>query len=379
MSEKLTVAELLARNSKEGGRGDRAERPRRRRNFEDGGVSVSEFTDSIPVVRDEHLEQTGSHQVDDPGVDTEQADVAQTDSAQTDSAQSDSARRAAEATAFSHDSDDTSIIPLNGDLAEDSKDAEDTEGTDAEAGAAFDDAADDADVAEATEAAEAPEAADVTPEVVDGDVVAEDDVDTVGAVATESEADSEDSGEAEAEADADEDAGETSVFPAAAAGAAATGGAVAAGSVAAGNLKTDDLDADADTDLDADADADADSGADLDTDADAEAPADADADVEKVSADDDEIIEYEDDAISWPALIGQAALALVIGVVIFFGFTLLWDKLAAGLVLVMAIVVTLICVGIVHALLRHRDTLILALALIVGLAITIGPRLVMSF
>ncbi len=372
MSEKLTVAELLARNSKEGGRGDRAERPRRRRNFEDGGVSVSEFTDSIPVVRDEHLEQTGSHQVDDPSVDTEQADAAQTDSAQPDSA-----RRAAEATAFSHDSDDTSIIPLNGDLAED---AEGTEDTDAEAGTAYDDAADDADVAEATEAAEAHEAADMTPEVVDGDVVAEDDA---GTVDTASEADTEGDADAEAEADADEDVGETSVFPAAAAGAAATGGAVAAGSVAAGNLKTDDLDADADahadTDLDTDADADADSGADLDTDADAEAAADADADVEKVSADDDEIIEYEDDAISWPALIGQAALALVIGVVIFFGFTLLWDKLAAGLVLVMAIVVTLICVGIVHALLRHRDTLILALALIVGLAITIGPRLVMSF
>ncbi|MGO1889671.1 MAG: hypothetical protein ACTH16_04335, partial [Corynebacterium variabile] len=50
MSEKLTVAELLARNAREGGR-NASDRPRRRRNLDDGGVSVSELTGSIPVVK----------------------------------------------------------------------------------------------------------------------------------------------------------------------------------------------------------------------------------------------------------------------------------------------------------------------------------------
>ncbi|MDN6439314.1 MAG: hypothetical protein L0K27_07565, partial [Corynebacterium nuruki] len=93
---------------------------------------------------------------------------------------------------------------------------------------------------------------------------------------------------------------------------------------------------------------------------------------------DDEIVEYEDDTISWGALIGQALGAVVLGVLIFFGFTVLWNHLATVLVLVMALIVTLVVVGLVHALLRHRDTLILALAFIVGLALTLGPRLIMS-
>lgn len=91
-----------------------------------------------------------------------------------------------------------------------------------------------------------------------------------------------------------------------------------------------------------------------------------------------EVLEYEDDSVSWPALLAQSALAVIVGVLIFFGFTLLWDNLGTVMVLVMALVVTFVCVGVVHALLRHRDTLLLVLTFVVGIALTVGPRLIMS-
>ena len=53
MSEKLTVAELLARNGRELGSADTGRRRRRHRNLEEGGVSVAELTGSIPVVQTE--------------------------------------------------------------------------------------------------------------------------------------------------------------------------------------------------------------------------------------------------------------------------------------------------------------------------------------
>ena len=92
----------------------------------------------------------------------------------------------------------------------------------------------------------------------------------------------------------------------------------------------------------------------------------------------DEVIEYEDDTISWPALIGQAIAAILVGIGVFLGFKLLWGSLPAVLVLVLALAVTLVMVGVVHALLRHRDKLIMILTFVVGLVLTIGPRLIMS-
>ncbi|MFE1538506.1 hypothetical protein ACFWIF_09070, partial [Corynebacterium bovis] len=92
----------------------------------------------------------------------------------------------------------------------------------------------------------------------------------------------------------------------------------------------------------------------------------------------DEIIEYEDDSISWPMMILQAIIAIAVGVGVFFGFTLLWNSLSSVIVLVLALAVTLVLVGLVHALLRHRDTLLMILAFIVGLVLTVGPRLLLS-
>jgi len=94
------------------------------------------------------------------------------------------------------------------------------------------------------------------------------------------------------------------------------------------------------------------------------------------SLEDGEVVEYEDDTISWPMMILQAILAIAVGVGVFFGFSLIWAKAPAVLALVLAIAVTLLLVGLVHALLRHRDKLLMILAAVVGLALTIGPRLI---
>ena len=369
MSEKLTVAELMARNAKEGGRSGSG-RPRRRRTLEEGGVSVSELTGSIPVVRDEDLEHVGAHESQDAA--TEQVEAAEptVQDAVAEPVEEPDVEVAAEAAAdngadtgagtpaasgypglFSHDTDATTIIPVAGDA--------DTYG--------------DADVY--------------------GDAAA--------SVAAEDTADTVDTGSAEPDAAGEVEAGNadaTTVFPtvgATAAGATAAGiGAGAAGIQAesadaeeefeefsdsavntAETVDTVDTVDSVDFGHDTDAYGTAEAGM---ADADAEFDADAEYADSVDSEDPDEIIEYEDDAVSWPAMIGQAAIAVVIGVIIFFGFTLLWDKLAAGLVLAMAVIVTLICVGLVHALLRHRDTLILVLSLIVGLALTLGPRLILS-
>ena len=337
MSEKLTVAELLARNAKEGSRRN-ADRPRRRRNIEDGGVSVSELTGSIPVVRDEHLAEDGGVE-DGTGIE-DTADVAATgaegsqDAVPADRAEVESAPEEPVVEQEHHgthgldgsgDTTDADGAVADADLADadgtdtgqesgvDVGDAETTLIPKASIGAAGAGAT--AGVAGAASFADAPESPEAEPVVAPDDAVEGADAegaDAEGADAEGTRSELTDDGQA-----------------------------------------TDDEDATGTDDSDEDASAEG-AGA------------------------DDEIVEYEDDAISWPALIGQSVIALAVGVLIFFGFTLLWDKLAAGLVLAMAVVVTLVCVGIVHALLRHRDTLVLVLAFIVGLAITLGPRLVMS-
>ena len=98
----------------------------------------------------------------------------------------------------------------------------------------------------------------------------------------------------------------------------------------------------------------------------------------EASLDEDEVIDYEDDTISWPAMLLQAVVAIVAGVGIFFGFSLMWSNLPSIVVLVLALAVTLVLVGLVHALLRHNDRLLMILALVVGLILTFGPRFVIG-
>lgn len=303
MSEKLTVAELMARNAKDGAR--RADRPRRRRNLDDGGVSVSELTGSIPVVNDEDLDAAGD------GSDS--------------TARADRADAAPVADEHPH---------RGGHELEDDP------------------------------------AGDVTEEKVD-------EVDVVDGEVVDEELHDEPVEEPAAEPAAEPargglfSAGETTVIPRV---------DPSAGDVAEEPAEDSAEDSvENSTDEVAQDDEHVDESVDESAGEAAVAPEPAhEPAAEAEEHDPDKIVEYEDDAISWPALLGQTAIALVVGVVIFFGFTLLWDKLPTALVLAMAGVVALVCVGVVHALLRHRHTLVLILAFIVGLVITLGPRLIMS-
>lgn len=357
MSEKLTVAELLARNAREGGR-NASDRPRRRRNLDDGGVSVSELTGSIPVVKidDEDgqgvaaegagntadaesvvagatgtpegavAERHGGHEADDP-VDAESAEAAE--APETPQSHEGFDEQSTIVQAVVPDSLLTSANPSGESVAVDAEDAEAVNG-------------------DATEenTADADDTVDADADVVEGEVVDD---------ATDA-TDIDDAADAD-EVDAPDEADDLAVV--ASAGAGATAGA---GDLAASSLAEQEADR---------------ASAAVPAAVPAEAPAAA-ASKKTRAPKDDEIVEYEDDTVSWPAVVAQAAAAVILGVLIFFGFTLLWDNLGTVLVLVMALVVTCVCVGVVHSLLRHRDTLLLVLTFVVGIALTVGPRLIMS-
>lgn len=363
MSEKLTVAELLARNAREGGR-NASDRPRRRRNLDDGGVSVSELTGSIPVVKidDEDgqgeaaegagntadaesvvagatgtpegavAERHGGHEADDP-VDAESAEAAE--APETPQSHEGFDEQSTIVQAVVPDSLLTSANPSGEFVAVDSEDAEAVNGDAAEE-----------DTADAADTADADDTVDADADVVEGEVV-DDDTDAT---------DIDDAADAD-EVDAPDEADDLAVV--ASAGAGATAGA---GDLAASSLAEPEADR---------------ASAAVPAAVPAEAPAAA-ASKKTRAPKDDEIVEYEDDTVSWPAVVAQSAAAVILGVLIFFGFTLLWDNLGTVLVLVMALVVTCVCVGVVHSLLRHRDTLLLVLTFVVGIALTVGPRLIMS-
>ena len=73
------------------------------------------------------------------------------------------------------------------------------------------------------------------------------------------------------------------------------------------------------------------------------------------------------------AVILLALAGIVLGVVVFKGFEMLWDALNNYLVAALAVGVTGVMAGIVHALRGERDGLSMTLAVIVGLLLTFGP------
>lgn len=101
---------------------------------------------------------------------------------------------------------------------------------------------------------------------------------------------------------------------------------------------------------------------------------------------DDEDVEYvdeeeewdEDETVSVPAIIGMAIAGILLGVLVFKGFEMLWGSLNKGIVTVLALGVTAIMVGVVHALRTNRDRLSMVLAVVVGLVMTFGPLLTIS-
>lgn len=297
MSEKLTVAELLARSGRTPT--DDKNRPRRRRrSLEQGGVSVAELTGSIPVVKDEHLEAD---------------DAAQANEA-------DKARERAEAERKK---------------AEEQRKAE----------------------AERKAQAERP-TAERQKNAVTASPASERNKSGVDRVAEK------------------KSSGST---PAARPVGAATGAATGMG--AASKLAQDSKNEDSKDKAAAKSGKRVASGSKKRSGKSDKAVALSDhEEVQKLKdgLGEHEVLEYEDDQISWPAMIVQALLAIVVGVGVFFGFSLLWDRMGTGIVLILALAVTLFLVGIVHAILRHKDKWILLLAFVVGLVLTVGPRLILG-
>ena len=315
MSEKLTVAELLARSGRTPT--DDKDRPRRRRrSLEQGGVSVAELTGNIPVVKDEHLEAD---------------DAAQAKEA-------DKAREREEA---------------------ERKKAEERRKAEAERKAQAEREEAERKKAEERRKAEAERKAQAEREEAERKKKS----------STASPVSAQDKGRADRPVE--KPAGSSKIArPAAGAAAAATG------ATAANKLSKDPENKDSATSGKRVA-----SGGKKRSGKSDKAVALSDHEEVrrlKEGLGEHEVLEYEDDQISWPAMIVQALLAIVVGVGVFFGFSLLWDRMGTGIVLILALAVTLFLVGIVHAILRHKDKWILLLAFVVGLVLTVGPRLILG-
>lgn len=91
----------------------------------------------------------------------------------------------------------------------------------------------------------------------------------------------------------------------------------------------------------------------------------------------DETEAYEEDTkINPVAIILLALIGIVLGAVVFKGFEILWGSFNRPLVAVLALVVTGVMVGVIHALRTNTDKLSMGLAAVVGLVLTFGPLLV---
>lgn len=337
MSEKLTVAELLARNGRESSSADTGRRRRRHRNLEQGGVSVAELTGSIPVVQTEDDVAKAAKPEDAAAKVTEKPAAPKQEPATTQEIQQDqrsvsrtserpeektgqlsnvesSPKKAAEAPKERKATEPTFGDVARGRVAE--KPAEPTQPTQS---------TQPAEPAKTTKATKVTKPIKPSKSAVAGTAAG---TAAAGTAATEAASGT--------DAKTPEKGGVTKREKDSAKKKAVT-------AAAAPGVSSDER---------------------------AQF-----AELER-TLEDGEVVEYEDDTISWPMMILQAILAIAVGVGVFFGFSLVWAKAPTILALVLAIAVTLLLVGLVHALLRHRDKLLMILAAVVGLVLTIGPRLV---
>ncbi|WP_293792390.1 hypothetical protein [uncultured Corynebacterium sp.] len=337
MSEKLTVAELLARNGRESSSADTGRRRRRHRNLEQGGVSVAELTGSIPVVQTEDDVAKAAKPEDAAAKVTEKPAAPKQEPATTQEIQQDqrsvsrtserpeektgqlsnvesSPKKAAEAPKERKATEPTFGDVARGRVAE--KPAEPTQPTQS---------TQPAEPAKTTKATKVTKPIKPSKSAAAGTAAG---TAAVGTAATEAASGT--------DAKTPEKGGVTKREKDSAKKKAVT-------AAAAPGVSSDER---------------------------AQF-----AELER-TLEDGEVVEYEDDTISWPMMILQAILAIAVGVGVFFGFSLVWAKAPTILALVLAIAVTLLLVGLVHALLRHRDKLLMILAAVVGLVLTIGPRLV---
>lgn len=389
--DQITVAELLARRAASRKSADVAGEPaddadvapRRHRDIEQGGVSVAELTGSIPKVTDEHLENGGDEEPTDVDVDdvdeveAESSASVNSESADSGSVDSDSSwsdetwARAAQNDAHDDQSaddvepvdqsaDDTRVIDDEADVDSDADaadvEAEDAAGTvwnedtwavsadDADDSAASSDIADDdqsrGSVSAATSRTSTPSTEETRnlQQITDEDLAAADEhPDNQGLVRDGYPSDDSAGIDDEPAYRHDEQAG---ILP---------------------EEEYDDSDHLSEYSDEDDEFSDRD-----------EAAARATSSGKSASSDKGE----SSDKMNIGLMIVQIIVALAAGVAVFKGFTILWNRFSVPLTALLAIVMTLVFVGVVHALLREKDKLIMLLAAVVGLALTFGPYLV---
>lgn len=334
MSEKLTVAELLARNGRESSSADTGRRRRRHRNLEQGGVSVAELTGSIPVVQTEDDVAKAAKPEDAAAKVTEKPAAPKQEPAPKQEFQQDQRSVSRTSERPEEKTGQLSSVessPMKAAEAPQGRKATEPTFGDVARGRVAEKPAEPTQPTQSTEPAKTTKATKVTKPIKPSKSAA------AGTAAGTAAA-----GTAAAEAASGTDAktpekgGVTKREKDSAKKKAVT-------AAAAPGVSSDER---------------------------AQF-----AELER-TLEDGEVVEYEDDTISWPMMILQAILAIAVGVGVFFGFSLVWAKAPTILALVLAIAVTLLLVGLVHALLRHRDKLLMILAAVVGLVLTIGPRLV---
>ena len=84
----------------------------------------------------------------------------------------------------------------------------------------------------------------------------------------------------------------------------------------------------------------------------------------------------EDNSLSVPLLLIQVFVGLILGAVVFLGFTLAWQQLPTAVVVILALIISGGLAAIANYVRRSRDIATPILAGVVGLALTFGPWLI---
>ena len=354
--KQLTVAELLARSSKErerrgaseqGTDGTEAPRRRRRRSLDEGGISVAELTGSIKRVQSEparsrHAETTTSaasaasatRKTSQPSASSTPAKSAPAKSAATSAKPASAAKPTPEVKAEPEKKADT---PSTDDTTVISKVEADAQKSEAKPSASKSATADSATAKSAAAKRTGAKSADAKS-------------------ADAKSADAKPTGSAAAKSSASQapaaKADETTVMPVQSPQATASSAkpAAAAGSAQAGDAATGEIPVVA-------------TGSQADS-------------AELAERDYDDVEAEEGGKLSAVSIVVLALVGIILGAIVFKGFEVLWGRFDRILVSILALVVSGAMVGVVHALRTARDSVSMTLAGVVGLVLTFGPLLI---
>ena len=369
--KQLTVAELLARSSKErerrgaseqGTDGTEAPRRRRRRSLDEGGISVAELTGSIKRVQSEparsrHAETTTSaasaasatRKTSQPSASSTPAKSAPAKSAATSAKPASAAKPTPEVKAEPEKKADT---PSTDDTTVISKVEADAQKSEAKPSASKSATADSATAKSA--AAKRTGAKSAGAKSADAKPADAKPADAKPADAKP--ADAKPTGSAAAKSSASQapaaKADETTVMPVQSPQATASSAkpAAAAGSAQAGDAATGEIPVVA-------------TGSQADS-------------AELAERDYDDSEAEEDGKLSAVSIVVLALVGIILGAIVFKGFEVLWGRFDRILVSILALVVSGAMVGVVHALRTARDSVSMTLAGVVGLVLTFGPLLI---